>query len=113
MGAKKVNTSGYHPQTDGLVEKFNSTLVNMLSKVVQKHARDWNRHLAYLLFAYRSTLRSLTKESSFFLLYGRDPRRPTATCLSHKRTPYMVDIDDYRLSYSVDLWLERMLENSR
>ena len=24
LGMKKVNTSGYHPQTDGLVEKFNS-----------------------------------------------------------------------------------------
>ena len=26
LGVKKINTSGYHPQTDGLVEKFNSTL---------------------------------------------------------------------------------------
>ena len=103
MGTKKVNTSGYHPQTDGLVEKFNSTLVNMLSKVVQKHARDWDRHLAYLLFAYRSTLQSSTKESPFFLLYGRDPRQPTATCLSHERTPYMVDIDDYRTQLTCGL----------
>ena len=42
MVAKKVNTSGYHPQMDEF-EKFNSTLVNMLSKVVQEHARDWGR----------------------------------------------------------------------
>ena len=26
LGIRKINTSGYHPQTDGLVEKFNSTL---------------------------------------------------------------------------------------
>jgi len=32
MGVKKINTSGYHPQTDGLVEKFNSTLVSMIAK---------------------------------------------------------------------------------
>ena len=32
LNIKKVNTSGYHPQTDGLVERFNSTLINMLSK---------------------------------------------------------------------------------
>ena len=29
---RKINTAGYHPQTDGLVEKFNSTLINMIAK---------------------------------------------------------------------------------
>ena len=32
LGVKKLNTSGYHPQTDGLVEKFNSTLTNMIAR---------------------------------------------------------------------------------
>ena len=32
LGVKKINTSGYHPQTDGLVEKFNSTLISLISK---------------------------------------------------------------------------------
>jgi hypothetical protein len=36
LGLTKVNTSGYHPQCDGLVEKLNSTLINMLSKCVEK-----------------------------------------------------------------------------
>ena len=66
----------------------------MLSKVVQKHGRDWDRHLAYLLFAYCST---------FSLLYGRDPKQPTATYLSHERIPYMVDIDDYRTQLTCGL----------
>ena len=34
---KKVNTSGYHPQTDDLVERLNSTLINMLSKCAEKN----------------------------------------------------------------------------
>ena len=36
LGIKKVNTTAYHPQTDGLVEKFNRTFTSMLAKTVQK-----------------------------------------------------------------------------
>lgn len=32
LGVKKINASSYHPQTDGLVEKFNSTLISMIAK---------------------------------------------------------------------------------
>ena len=32
LGVRKVNTSGYHPQTDGPVEKFNSTITNMIAR---------------------------------------------------------------------------------
>ena len=49
---KKVNTSGYHPQTNGLVEKFNSTLISMISKVVEGSSRDLDQHLPILLFEY-------------------------------------------------------------
>lgn len=44
VGTSKINTSGYHPQCDGLVEKFNSTLINMLAKSVGKYRRDWDAH---------------------------------------------------------------------
>ena len=36
MGTKKLNTIAYHPQTDGLVERFNCTLTEMLAKKVVK-----------------------------------------------------------------------------
>ena len=32
LGIKKVSTTAYHPQTDGLVERYIRTLVDMLSK---------------------------------------------------------------------------------
>ena len=82
LGIDKINTSGYHPQTDSFVERFNRTIITMLSKCVKKHGRDWDAHLPYLLFAYRVSVQESTKESPFFLLYGRDPRIPTETALS-------------------------------
>ena len=36
LGIKQLPTSGGHPQTDGLVERLNRTLKQMLSKVVCK-----------------------------------------------------------------------------
>jgi transposase InsO family protein len=38
MQIKKINTSGYHPQTDGLVERFHRTLISMLSRYVRREA---------------------------------------------------------------------------
>lgn len=92
----KINMSGYHPQTDGLVEKFNSTLINMIAKSCDVRDRDWDIYLPYLLFAYQVSAQESTKESPFFLIYGRDARIPTDSVLTHVRSPYAVDVDDYK-----------------
>ncbi len=47
LGVKNVNMSGYHPQTDGLVEKFNSTFIAMISKCCE--IADWPRPQAFRL----------------------------------------------------------------
>ena len=60
VGTVKINTAGYHLQCDGVVEKFNSTIINMLSKCVEKHGRDWDDHLPYLLLAYRVAVQEST-----------------------------------------------------
>ena len=96
LGVKKLNTSGYHPQTDGLVEKFNSTLINMIAKSSEQNPCDWDSKLPYVLFAYRTCAQESTRESPFFLVYGRDPRIPTSTVLSQQKSVYEVDIDDYK-----------------
>lgn len=90
IGTKKINTLGYHLQCDGLVEKFNGTLISMLSKSVGKYGRDWDKHLPYFLFAYRIALQELIKASPFYPLYGREPI-PTGDALSEPRTIYELD----------------------
>ena len=46
-----IRTTPYHPQTDGLVERFNKTLNSLLRKAAVDVGKDWDKLLPYLLFA--------------------------------------------------------------
>ena len=73
---RRIRTSPYHPQTDGLVERFNGTLKSMLRKFVGNNQKDWDSYLPYVLFAYREVPQESTGFSPFELLYGRRVRGP-------------------------------------
>ena len=70
-----IRTSPYHPQTDGLVKRFNGTLKSMLRKTALE-GKDWDKLLPYLLFAYREVPQATTGFSPFELMYGRHVRGP-------------------------------------
>ena len=69
---KPIHTSPYHPQTDGLVERFNQTLKAMIRKVTISEGCNWEILLPYVLFAYQEVLQASTGFSPFELLYGRE-----------------------------------------
>ena len=52
MNTGKVLTTSYHPQCDGLVERFNSTLAQSLSMYFSSDQKDWDKYLNPVLFAY-------------------------------------------------------------
>lgn len=63
-------SSMYNAPTNGLVEAFNKTLCNLLSKVVSKSKRDWHEKLGEALWAYRTTYKTPTQSTSYSLIYG-------------------------------------------
>ena len=81
MNTDKIFTSGYRPQTNGLVERFNGTLAQSLSMYVSSNQKDWDEHLNSVLFAYRVSPSEVTGESPFYMLYGREPLLPMDTAL--------------------------------
>ncbi|CAI5685570.1 unnamed protein product [Oreochromis niloticus] len=56
LGVEKTRTTPLHPQSDGLVERFNRTLATQLAILTSRHQRDWDRHLPLVLWSYRTAI---------------------------------------------------------
>ena len=52
-GVEHHISAAYHPQTNGLDERFNQTLVNSLTKMVGEKKDEWDEYIDAVLFAYR------------------------------------------------------------
>ena len=78
LGVQKLNTTAYHPQCDGAVERFNRTLKTILRKHAARFGSQWDQYLHGVLWAYRNMPHSSTGEKPSFLLYGFDCRSTTA-----------------------------------
>ena len=72
---KHHNSTSYHFQTNGQVERFNRTLKESLVKLSIENT-DWDLHIAPVLFAYRTAKQSTTKITPFMLTYGREAKLP-------------------------------------
>ena len=97
----KLSTSSYHPQTDGLVERFNGTLIQSLSMYVNKDQTDWDLYIPAVLFAYRVTPSDATQETPFYLIHGRQCRLPMDVDL----------VTNPNLSPSIEEHRKRIVEN--
>ena len=76
LGVDKSRTTPYHPQSDGLVERFNRTLLDMLATAVGENPFEWEKNLRRLCFAYNTSVHPTTGFSPFSLMFGRQPRVP-------------------------------------
>ena len=96
LGTRKLNTTAYHPQCDGMVERFNRTLKTMLRKHAAKFGNQWDKYLHGTLWAYRNVPHESTGEKPSFLLYGFDCHSPTEAALLPPSTIQPTDVADYR-----------------
>lgn len=64
-------TAAYHPQCNGLVERYNHTFAEMLLMYVNFHHGDWDVLVDFVIFPYNTSRQESTGVSPFFLLYGQ------------------------------------------
>jgi len=94
-GTTKINTVPYHPQADGLVERFNRTITDILSMYVSSNQRDWDTFIPYALFAYRTAKNESTNFPPFYLMHGRQANLPIDAALNAKLDTKYIDAEDY------------------
>ena len=62
--------------SDGLVERLNRTIQQMLMSYVNENRSDWENHLPYILMAYRSSMQESTGCTPNLLMLGREVSIP-------------------------------------
>ena len=72
----KTRTTPYWPRSDGMVERFNRTLENMLCHYVSSNQKNWDQKLPFMMMAYRSTVYDSTGFSPNQMMMGRKMNLP-------------------------------------
>jgi hypothetical protein len=68
-----------HPQSDGLVERFNRTLKDTICKLAADYDTAWDQHVDWAVGNYRFTVNAVLEDSPYFYMTGQDPRLPFST----------------------------------
>eukprot|EP00064_Thunnus_orientalis_P004040 superscaffoldBa00000353_g4051 len=96
LGSHKTCTTPLHPQSNGLVEKFNCTLAQQLAIVTAKHQWDW----------YRSAAQDSTSCSPALLMLGREIRTPAEMMVDKElfkvRRKFVERVNKYLINQLLD-----------
>lgn len=99
-------TSAYHPQSNGLDERFNQTLQRQLLKFIGSEQNQWDLYLESILFSYRVSKQDSTKHSPFFLMYGRQARLPVEF---NTKNPEDANTDQSEIGLDLNEHVEKMI----
>ena len=109
LGITKLNMTAYHPQCDGMVERFNKMLKSMLQKHAARFGNQWDTYLSNILLAYCNTPHDSTGEKPSFLMFGLDLRSPTETAYLNPSVIKPSTVEEYKEKVMLSLSSAREL----
>ena len=72
-----TRTTPRNPRCNGLLERFNRTLIQIIKSYLRGEQQDWDKHLGCLAGAYPQTRHQSTKFSPNLTMLGREACSPT------------------------------------
>ena len=92
LGSKRVRTTAYHPQTNGMVERFHRQLKAALK--AQPNPTSWMDALPLVLLGIRTALKADISATTAELVYGTTLRLP-GEFFTSSSTPSLLDPPTY------------------
>lgn len=75
---KKIQTTSYHPQANGSLERSHKTIAEYLRHYVNEDQLNWDLWIPYAIFTFNTTVHTATGYTPFSLIHGREAVLPTS-----------------------------------
>ena len=91
----KTRTTSFHPQSNSVIERMNRTLLNMLTKSIDKQQANWSHFLPFVLMAYRSSVHESTGFTPNRLVLGHEVLLPLDLMYPPPESHLPTNINEY------------------
>lgn len=93
-GITHAATTAYHPAANGLCERANKTIKQMIA-MTTAGGEKWTDVLPYVVFCYNTGYQDTVRQTPFFLVYGRDPVLPLDVVYSRRELEELKEDSSY------------------
>lgn len=70
LSISKTLTTAFHPRSDGMVERLNRTIEEMISKYLNLPQTNWDKYIDAISMAYNTSVHETTGLTPYRMLFG-------------------------------------------
>lgn len=89
----KIQTTAYHPQSNGACERSHRTLAEYLRNFIDGDTQNWDTWIPFAMFTYNTTPHTSTHIMPFELIHGFKPNLPSS--FKSKQLSVVYNYEDY------------------
>ena len=117
FGIKNMFTSAYHPETNGMIERFHRYLKERLRTIAKQFELDfvkrddWDNYIAEIEFSYNNSVNEMTQRAPYEVVYGQLLRQPTDKIFKKDIDKTVEEVVDTINNNNASLRLSRSVQN--